>query len=80
MLSVAKAFGFCYAVLAAWALLANPAAAQNAALFAFAAFGDTPYTRDEEARFPDLIAKMNWVRIRVTEEAGRVRFGATPGG
>jgi len=27
--------------------------------FTFAAFGDTPYTQDEEARFPDLIAEMN---------------------
>ena len=25
----------------------------------FAAFGDTPYSRDEEARFPDLIAELN---------------------
>ena len=30
-----------------------------AADFTFAAFGDTPYTRDEEERFPDLIAEMN---------------------
>ena len=57
--SVAKAFGFCYAVLVAGALLACPAAAQNRVLFTFAAFGDTPYTRDEEERFPDLIAGMN---------------------
>jgi hypothetical protein len=56
---MAKAFGFCYAVLAAWALLANPAAAQTATAFTFAAFGDTPYNRDEEARFPGLIAEMN---------------------
>jgi len=36
------------------------AAAQNAfAPFTFAALGDTPYTRDEEARFPDFIAEMN---------------------
>ena len=31
----------------------------GAADFTFAAFGDTPYTHDEEARFPDLIAEMN---------------------
>jgi predicted phosphodiesterase len=31
----------------------------TAAEFTFAAFGDTPYSRDEEARFPGLIAEMN---------------------
>jgi hypothetical protein len=36
-------------------LIGNPAAAD----FTFAAFGDTPYSADEEARFPDLIAEMN---------------------
>ena len=30
-----------------------------AAEFTFAVFGDTPYSREEEARFPDLIAEMN---------------------
>ncbi|MBI1964902.1 MAG: hypothetical protein HYV99_09270 [Betaproteobacteria bacterium] len=41
-------------------LAQSPAAAQNAsAPFTFAALGDTPYTRDEEERFPDLIAEMN---------------------
>ena len=37
------------------ALCASGAAAE----FTFAALGDTPYSRDEEARFPDLIAEMN---------------------
>ena len=36
--------------------LVNPVAGQP---FTFAAFGDTPYSREEEARFPDLIAEMN---------------------
>lgn len=31
----------------------------SAADFAFAAFGDTPYSREEEERFPGLIAEMN---------------------
>ena len=31
----------------------------GAAEFTFAAFGDTPYSRDEEERFPGLIAEMN---------------------
>lgn len=43
------------AALALCAGLAGPAAAD----FTFAAFGDTPYTREQEARFPDLIAAMN---------------------
>jgi len=39
-----------------WLALTSSA---NATDFTFAAFGDTPYTKDEEARFPDLIAEMN---------------------
>ena len=31
----------------------------SAADFVFAAFGDTPYSSEEEARFPDLVAEMN---------------------
>jgi hypothetical protein len=54
-------------LLAAAALFLLPGAAPQAAvagedaktLFTFAALGDTPYTRDEEARFPDLIAELN---------------------
>lgn len=42
--------------LALCAALAGGAAAGE---FTFAAFGDTPYSRDEEARFPDLIAELN---------------------
>lgn len=34
-------------------------AAQDFAPFTFAAFGDTPYSREEEAHFPDFIAGMN---------------------
>ncbi len=44
------------ACLALWIALSGGAATAE---FTFAAFGDTPYTRDEEARFPDLIAEMN---------------------
>ncbi len=46
--------GFSVFALSA-ALISGGAAAE----FVFAAFGDTPYTREEEARFPDLIAEMN---------------------
>jgi hypothetical protein len=35
------------------------AVSATAAEFTFAAFGDTPYSREEEERFPDLIAEMN---------------------
>jgi hypothetical protein len=35
------------------------AVSASAAEFTFAALGDTPYSPDEEARFPDLIAEMN---------------------
>ncbi len=41
---------------AIWAALCGSVAAAD---FTFAAFGDTPYTREEEARFPGLIAEMN---------------------
>ena len=44
------------ACLALWIALSGGAAAAE---FTFAAFGDTPYTRDEEASFPDFIAGMN---------------------
>jgi hypothetical protein len=43
--------------LALCAVLAGGPAA--AAEFTFAAFGDAPYSRDEEARFPDLIAEIS---------------------
>ena len=43
---------------AALALLCAALGAE-AADFTFSAFGDTPYSRDEEARFPDFIAEMN---------------------
>lgn len=44
------------AMAALWLALCGPGATAE---FTFAAFGDTPYTREEEARFPDLIAEMN---------------------
>jgi hypothetical protein len=43
------------AVLALWFALGTAAAAE----FTFAAFGDTPYTTDEEERFPGLMAELN---------------------
>jgi len=49
---------FLRAALAAAALCIAPLAGAQAG-FAFAAFGDTPYTREEEERFPDFIASLN---------------------
>lgn len=43
------------AVVVFWFGLTGSAAAD----FTFAAFGDTPYSKDEEAQFPGLIAEMN---------------------
>lgn len=48
-----------FKAIAALALCAASACNLAAAEFTFAALGDTPYTRDEEERFPDLISEMN---------------------
>ena len=45
--------------LLAFAFFALAATSAAAAEFTFAAFGDTPYTQEEEGRFPALIAEMN---------------------
>ena len=47
------------ALLAAIVLCLGSGAPAAAAQFAFAAFGDTPYNRDEEPRFVEMIAEMN---------------------
>ena len=41
--------------------------------FTFAAFGDTPYTREEEARFPDLIAEMNREKLAFVVNIGDIK-------
>jgi hypothetical protein len=46
-------------LVAVTALCAGLASRVAAAEFTFAVFGDTPYTADEEAHFPGLIAEMN---------------------
>jgi hypothetical protein len=48
-----------FRLLAALYFSAAMSCAVTAAEFTFAAFGDTPYTADEEERFPGLIAEMN---------------------
>lgn len=60
-----------WALAAVLACLASLAVAQPAApSFSFAAFGDMPYTPDEEARFPDLIAEMNRENIAFVVHVG----------
>jgi hypothetical protein len=41
--------------------------------FTFAAFGDTPYTRDEEVRFPDLVAEMNREKLAFVVHIGDLK-------
>ena len=41
--------------------------------FTFAAFGDTPYTRDDEARFPDLVAEMNHEKLAFVVNIGDIK-------
>ena len=49
----------------------------GAAEFTFAAFGDTPYTQDEEARFPDFIAEMNRERLAFVVHVGDFKSGSS---
>jgi len=51
-------------------VLSSGIGAADSADFTFAAFGDTPYTRDEEARFPDLIAEMNREKLAFVVHIG----------
>ena len=50
-----------------WLALASSASAAD---FTFAAFGDTPYSKDEEARFPGLIAEMNHENLAFVVNVG----------
>ena len=56
------------------ALAAGPAAAAE---FTFAAFGDTPSSRDEEARFPDLIAELNREQLAFVVHVGDFKAANT---
>jgi hypothetical protein len=57
------------------ALSIHPALAAD---FTFAALGDTPYTRDEEARFPDLIAELNRQKLAFVVHVGDFKSADTP--
>ena len=50
----------------------------SAADFVFAAFGDTPYSREEEARFPDLVAEMNREPLAFVAHVGDFKAAWTP--
>jgi len=56
--------------LVAAALCSALAHGAAAAEFAFATFGDIPYTQDEEARFPDFVAEMNRERLAFVVHVG----------
>jgi len=46
--------------------------------FTFAAFGDTPYSKDEEARFPDLMAEMNREKLAFIVNIGDIKNATDP--
>ena len=50
-----------------WLALASNASAAD---FTFAAFGDTPYSKEEEAQFPGLIAEMNHEKLAFVVNIG----------
>ena len=55
--------------------IAEPA---SAAQFAFAAFGDTPYHRDEELRLVQMIGEMNHERLALALHVGDFKAAYTP--
>ena len=57
----------------ACALLAVAWSLAGAADFTFAALGDTPYTSDEEGRFPDLIAELNREKLAFVVHVGDIK-------
>ena len=65
-----------FTLLAAAAALCAAVSA-GAADFTFAAFGDTPYTRDEEERFPDFIAEMKREALAFVVHVGDFKSART---
>ena len=65
-------------MLAALTLSAAMASTAAAAEFTFAAFGDTPYTADEEERFPGLIAEMNREELAFAVHVGDFKAAWMP--
>ena len=61
-------------VLALWFVLGNASAAD----FTFAAFGDTPYSAEEEKSFPLLIAEMNREKLTFVVHIGDLKAAWMP--
>src|SRR5262245_25533115 len=53
------------------------ATGSSAGGFSFAALGDTPYSGDEEARFPDLIAAINREKLAFVVHVGDFKSAIT---
>lgn len=62
-----------FAAAAALCLAVSAAAAD----FTFAALGDTPYSREEEERFPDLVAEMNREPLAFVVHVGDFKSAGT---
>jgi hypothetical protein len=56
---------------------AASAADRTGLLFSFAAFGDTPYSEEEEARFPDLIGELNREALAFVVHVGDLKGAAS---
>ncbi len=64
--------------LAAFSLCMGVAAQSAGADFTFAAFGDTPYTEDEEPRFISMIAEINREPLAFSIHVGDFKSGWSP--
>ena len=65
-----------FTLFAAIAALCTTLAA-GAADFTFAAFGDTPYTREEEERFPDFVSELNREALAFVVHVGDFKSART---
>jgi hypothetical protein len=65
-----------YIFIAAWLIGLSCGIAR--ADFTFAAFGDTPYTDDEEARFPSMIVEINREKLAFVIHVGDFKSGWSP--
>lgn len=54
------------------------AAGEAVPLFSFAVFGDVPYNRDEETRFPDFIAELNREKVAFAIHVGDFKSAHSP--
>ena len=68
----------CFRFLAMAGLFACMATSARCADFTFVAFGDTPYTEDEESRFVGMIAEINRARPAFSIHVGDFKSGWSP--